>query len=195
MSAPTLSPQQIEALLSRMTLAEKAAQIMQIPTNMLSETKAENWARTGAGSFLHTLGPEAEKLQRIAVNESRLGIPLLFGIDAVRGHALKNGATLFPCPLAMACTWDPQALEATGRITAREVAADGLHWTFSPLLCVARDLRWGRVDETFGEAPALIGELAAAMIRGYQGSDLTAPDSILSLRKALSGLRRKPRRP
>lgn len=183
MSAPTLSPKQIEALLSRMTLAEKAAQIMQIPTNMLSETEAENWARTGAGSFLHTLGPEAEKLQRIAVNESRLGIPLLFGIDAVRGHALKNGATLFPCPLAMACTWDPQALEAAGRITAREVAADGLHWTFSPLLCVARDLRWGRVDETFGEAPALIGELAAAMIRGYQGSDLTAPDSILACAK------------
>ncbi len=183
MSTATLSPQQIEALLSRMTLAEKAAQVMQIPANMFPETETENWARTGAGSFLHTLGPEAEKLQRIAVNESRLGIPLLFGIDAVRGHALKNGATLFPCPLAMACTWDPQALESAGRITAREVAADGLHWTFSPLLCVARDLRWGRVDETFGEAPALIGELAAAMIRGYQGDDLTAPDSILACAK------------
>ena len=171
-----------EALLARMTLEEKAAQMIQVPTNHLTDEQAEAWALRGAGSFLHTLGARAARLQRLA-SETRLGIPLLFGIDAVRGHALKNGATVYPCPLAMACAWDAELLEAVGRATAEEVAADGLHWTFSPLLCVARDLRWGRVDETFGESPVLIGDLAAAMIRGYQGSDLAAPDSVLACAK------------
>ncbi|HPS82501.1 MAG TPA: glycoside hydrolase family 3 N-terminal domain-containing protein, partial [Candidatus Limiplasma sp.] len=169
-------------LLGRMTLEEKAAQLIQVPLNQVTPDEADEWARRGAGSFLHTLGERAEQLQRLAA-ETRLGIPVLFGIDAVRGHALKNGATLFPTPLAMACAWDDELLEAVGRVTAAEVAADGLHWTFSPLLCVARDLRWGRVDETFGEAPELIGNLAAAMIRGYQGEDLSAPDSILACAK------------
>ena len=174
--------QRVDALLSQMTLEEKAAQMMQIPANQITEAEADAWALRGVGSFLHTLGQKAEHLQRLAA-ESRLGIPVLFGIDAVRGHALKNGATVFPCPLALACSWDAPLLEAVGRATAEEVAADGLHWTFSPLLCVARDLRWGRVDETFGEAPALIGELAQAMISGYQGDDLAQPNSILACAK------------
>ena len=171
-----------QALLAQMTLEEKAAQLMQVPHNLLTDAEADVWARLGAGSFLHTMGDRAAQLQRIA-GQTRLGIPLLFGIDPVRGHALHNGATVYPCPLALACSWDADLLTAVGRATAREVAADGLHWTFSPLLCVARDLRWGRVDETFGESPALIGELAAAMIRGYQGDDLAAPDSILACAK------------
>jgi beta-glucosidase len=169
-------------LLACMTLAEKAAQMMQIPANLLTDAEAEAWAMRGAGSFLHTLGERAAHLQKIA-RESRLGIPLLFGIDAVRGHALKNGATLFPSPLAMACAWDKEQMEAVGRATAAEVAADGLHWTFAPLLCIARDLRWGRVDETFGESPFLIGELAAAMIRGLQGKTLAGGDAILACAK------------
>ncbi len=174
--------QRAAELLAQMTLEEKAAQMTQIPLNLMTDDEADAWARLGAGSFLHTLGEKAAHLSRIA-SQTRLGIPPLFGIDAVRGYALRNGATVFPCPLALACTWDEALLEEVGRATAEEVAADGLHWTFSPLLCVARDLRWGRVDETFGEAPALIGRLAAGMIRGYQGPDLAAENSILACAK------------
>ncbi|HPJ02217.1 MAG TPA: glycoside hydrolase family 3 N-terminal domain-containing protein [Candidatus Limiplasma sp.] len=173
---------QAEALLSRMTLEEKAAQMIQIPANLFTDEEAEAWAQKGVGSFLHTLGERAAKLQKIATG-NRLGIPVLFGIDAVRGHALNHKATVFPSPLAMACTWDTEALEAVGRATGAEVALDGLHWTFAPLLCVARDLRWGRVDETFGESPMLIGELAAAMIKGLQGDDLSDDDAILACAK------------
>ncbi len=172
----------IEDLLSRMSLEEKAAQMIQIPTNLFTDEEAEAWAQKGVGSFLHTLGEHAAKLQKIA-SENRLGIPVLFGIDAVRGHALNNKATVFPSPLAMACSWDRDALEAVGRATGAEVALDGLHWTFAPLLCVARDLRWGRVDETFGESPMLIGELASAMIRGIQGENLADDDAILACAK------------
>ncbi|NLI21617.1 MAG: glycosyl hydrolase [Clostridiales bacterium] len=181
-SRPNPPAQEAQALLSRMTLEEKAAQMMQIPLNLVTAEEAEAWALRGAGSFLHALGERAATLQRLAA-ETRLGIPLLFGIDAVRGHALNRDATVFPCPLAMACSWDDDLLLAVGRATGAEVAADGLHWTFSPLLCQARDLRWGRVDETFGESRVLVGNLAAAMIRGYQGEDLAAPDSILACAK------------
>jgi beta-glucosidase len=87
----------------------------------------------------------------------------------------------------MACTWDPDLLERGARAVAVEVASTGLHWTFSPVLCVARDLRWGRVDETFGEDPHLIGELGAAMIRGYQGSGLLDPSAILACAKHFAG--------
>ena len=121
-------------------------------------------------------------MQKLALG-TRLGIPLLFGIDAVRGHALHNGATVFPTQLAMACSWNPELIEKAGRVTAREVAADGLHWTFSPILCLGRDLRWGRINETFGEDPYLSGVLAAAIIKGYQGGSLSDPDSILACAK------------
>jgi beta-glucosidase len=174
--------QRADELLKRMTLEEKAAQMIQIPANLYSDEEMEAWAARGAGSFLHTLGERAKRLQKVAM-ENRLGIPVLFGIDAVRGHALKNGATVFPSPLAMACAWDMELMEAVGRATAAEVAADGLHWTFAPLLCIGRDLRWGRVDETFGESPLLIGELASAMIRGLQGNNLTDEDAILACAK------------
>lgn len=174
--------QRVEALLSQMTREEKAAQMIQISSNMVSEDEAEMWAARGAGSFLHTLGKRAEKLQQIAL-QTRLGIPLLFGIDAVRGHALYNGATIFPCPLAMACSWDTELMRNVGRVTAAEVAADGLHWTFAPLLCLARDLRWGRVNETFGEDPVLTGAMASAMIQGLQGAHLNDPESIIACAK------------
>lgn len=183
MPESNLSPaQRAAALLAQMTLEEKAAQMTQIPMNLVTPEEADEWARRGTGSFLHALGETAERLSRIA-GETRLGIPPLFGIDAVRGHGLKAEATLFPCPLALACSWNEDLLYQVGRVTAREVAADGLHWTFSPLLCIARDLRWGRVDETFGEAPPLTGAMGAAMIRGYQGDDLAAPDSIMACAK------------
>lgn len=174
--------QRVEELLARMTTEEKIAQVVQVSLNMVTPEEADEWAARGAGSFLHTLGTRAHELQTIA-GQSRLGIPLLFGIDAVRGHALYNGATIFPCPLAMACSWDEELLRQMGRVTGAEVSADGLHWTFAPLLCIARDLRWGRVNETFGEDPVLIGALAAAMIQGLQGKQLSDPDSILACAK------------
>ena len=167
---------------SRMTLSEKAAQMMQIPANQFTDEEAQAWAARGVGSFLHTLGEGAARLQNVAT-QTPARASRCCRIDAVRGHALKNGATVFPSPLAMACTWDRELLKAVGHATAAEVAADGLHWTFAPLLCIGRDLRWGRVDETFGESPLLIGEMASAMIRGLQGESLSDEDAILACAK------------
>ena len=172
----------VETLLSQMTLEEKVAQMIQIPYAHTGREESLRWARLGAGSFLHVLGDDAREVQETALH-TRLGIPVLFGIDAVRGHALNDHATVFPCPLACACGWDRNLTREMGRVTAREVATDGLHWTFAPLLCLSRDPRWGRVDETFGEDPYLTGELAAAMIRGLQGEDLAAPESIAACAK------------
>ena len=174
--------ERIERLIGQMTLEEKAAQILQIPYAQTGREESLRWADRGAGSFLHVLGDEAREVQQQALH-SRLGIPVLFGIDAVRGHALNDHGTIFPTQLACACSWNPETAEAMGRTTAREVAADGLHWTFSPLLCLSRDPRWGRVNETFGEDPFLTGEMAAAMIRGYQGENLADPESIAACAK------------
>lgn len=173
---------QAQALVDRMTLEEKVAQMVQVPCNMVTFEEAKEWARRGAGSFLHVLGDEARELQRIAC-ATRMGIPVLFGIDAVHGHCLNNKATIYPSQLALACTWSRHNAYQMARETAREVAADGLHWTFSPLFCLSRDPRWGRVNETFGEDPYLTGEMGAAMVKGYQGDDLNAPDSILACAK------------
>lgn len=195
-----LSPaKRAEILLSQMTPEEKVGQMMQISCSitdvirqgaevtfayaMMPEHEVREWAlERHAGSFLHVLGDEARAIQEMAL-ETRLGIPVLFGIDAVHGHALHNGATVFPSQLGMSCSWDRELIRQAGRVTAREVLADGLHWTFSPILCVGRDLRWGRIDETFGEDPYLIGELGEALIRGYQGDDISDPDSILACAK------------
>ena len=166
-----------------MTLEEKVAQMLQLPYNAAMDfEEALDWARKGAGSFLNVIGEPAKRLQEAACN-SRLGIPLVFGVDAVRGHSLNEHATIFPTQLACACSWDREIVREMGTVTAREVSADGLHWTFSPLLCLARDTRWGRVNETFGEDPYLVGELAAATIKGYQGEDLSDPESILACAK------------
>ncbi len=134
------------------------------------------------GSFLHVTGNEAIRLQNLAFKEG-LGIPILFGIDAIHGHAFQSGATVFPSPLGMSCSWNLQLLENMARITAIEVALSGLHWTFSPVLCIGRDLRWGRIGETFGEDPYLIGKLAKSMIKGYQGENLSDTYSILACAK------------
>ncbi|HOJ80565.1 MAG TPA: glycoside hydrolase family 3 protein, partial [Clostridiales bacterium] len=175
--------ERVNDLLERMTPEEKIGQMMQISFTSVSAEEAEKWVTERcAGSFLHALGEDAARLQEIALN-TRLGIPLLFGIDAVRGHALYNGATIFPVQLAMACTWNPELVEKAGRVTAKEVAADGLHWTFSPILCLGRDLRWGRINETFGEDPYLAGVLASSIIQGYQGDSLSDHDSILACAK------------
>ena len=174
--------EQLEALLDRMTTEEKVAQLVQVPYAMVGREEALKWAERGAGSFLHVWGEDAFEIQRAALG-SRLGIPVLFGIDAIHGHGLNDHATIFPSQLSAACSWNGELLRQIGRATAEEVAADGLHWTFSPVLCLGRDTRWGRVDETFGEDPYLAGELGAAIIRGYQGEDLSDDDSILACAK------------
>ena len=144
--------QQVETLLSQMTLEEKAAQMVQVPYTVVGREEALRWAKLGAGSFLHVLGDDAREVQQAALH-SRLGIPVLFGIDAIHGHGLNDHATIFPSQLSCACAWDKDIAREMGEVTAREVATDGLHWTFSPVLCLGRDTRWGRVDETFGEDP------------------------------------------
>lgn len=174
--------EQAKSLLAKMTVEEKVAQLIQIPYAQYGREKSIEWAKKGVGSFLHLTAEQAKEVQEIAL-QSRLGIPLLFGIDAVRGHALNDKATIFPTQLALACTWDADLVKQVGRATAKEVAADGIHWTFSPLLCLARDPRWGRCNETFGEDPFLTGELAKAMIEGYQGEDLAEENSILACAK------------
>ncbi len=169
----------LEDLLARMTLAEKVGQMLQLNAQLdlvdIVVTKT-------AGSILHTSPARLVEANRLAAT-TRLGIPLLTADDAIHGHSFWSGATIFPTQLAMACSWDADLVERSARATAVEVAATGLHWTFSPVLCIARDLRWGRVGETFGEDPFLIGELGSAMVRGYQGDGLDDPTAILACAK------------
>ncbi len=176
----------VEEILSQMTLPEKAAQMVQVPFAYVSREEALLWASRGAGSFLHVLGDDAREIQA-AARGTRLGIPVLFGIDAIHGHGLNQQAVIFPSQLAAACSWNPALVEEMGRVTAREVAADGLHWTFSPVLCLGRDTRWGRINETFGEDPYLAGELGAAIIKGYQGDDIADGEHILACAKHYIG--------
>jgi len=175
--------QRVDDLLARMTLPEKVGQMLQLDArNDLKEIVSEKLA----GSILHT--SPAKMLEAIGlVAETRLRIPLLTAEDCIHGHSFWPGATIFPTQLAMAATWDPALLERVARVTALEVAATGIHQTFSPVLCIARDLRWGRIDETFGEDPFLIGELGSAMIRGYQGGGLSDPTAILATAKHFAG--------
>ena len=177
----------IDNLISKMTVEQKAAQMLQVPVSVVGMEEARKWARLGAGSFLNVLGSDMEELSRISCEESDLKIPVIFGIDAVHGHCLNPDATIFPSQLAMACSWNRELLEKAAQVTAAEVATEGIQWTFSPILCLARDSRWGRTDETFGEDKYLAGELGAAMVKGYQGDDLSGDCSIASCAKHYIG--------
>ncbi|GAA2740981.1 glycoside hydrolase family 3 N-terminal domain-containing protein [Terrabacter aerolatus] len=181
---PSLTVEErLDDLLARMTLPEKVGQMLQLDARGDLEHIV---GTTLAGSILHT-SPE-RMVEAIALAErTRLGIPLLTADDCIHGHSFWPGATIFPTQLGMACSWDPDLVEQAARATAVEVSATGLHWTFSPVLCITRDLRWGRVGETFGEDPHLIGELGAAMVRGYQGDGLTDPTAILACAKHFAG--------
>ncbi|MFT4217062.1 MAG: glycoside hydrolase family 3 N-terminal domain-containing protein [Micropruina sp.] len=170
-------------LLSRLTLEEKVGQMMQLDAR---QDVADEVLRMGAGSLLH-VSPERLWLAHSLVEQTRLRIPLLIGEDCIHGHSFWSGATVFPTQLGMAASWDAGLVERIARVTAVEAAATGVHWTFSPVLCITRDLRWGRVNETFGEDPFLIGELASAMVRGYQGSGLDDPTAILATAKHFAG--------
>ncbi|UCE14408.1 MAG: glycoside hydrolase family 3 protein, partial [Candidatus Heimdallarchaeota archaeon] len=166
-------------LLNRMTLEEKVGQMCQLDLSHDPDV----WIKErNIGSYLNAKWKDTQDLQKKAL-ETRLGIPLIFGIDAVHGHCFHDGATVFPSQLAMSCSWNPELLEEVARITAKEVIHTGFHWTFSPILCIGRDPRWGRINETFGEDSFLIGKLASAMVRGYQGKSLSDPESILSCPK------------
>ena len=181
---PSLSVEErVADLLGRMTLEEKIGQLM------LWDGRVEDLSFVNTfqpGSVLHVLGEKVNRVMDLAA-QNRLGIPLIIGEDAIHGHSFWKGATIFPSQLAMAASWNPALLEQAARVTAEEVAPTGIHWTFSPVLCLTRDLRWGRVDETFGEDPYLIGELGAAMIRGYQGQGLDDPTAVLATAKHYAG--------
>ncbi len=198
--------QRVEDLLSKMTLAEKVGQMSQYvglfhlkksadlntPIDMmaddanafypgLSGKDLYDLIKTGnIGSFLHVLtAKEANELQK-AAQQTRLKIPLLIGIDAIHGNALYEGATVYPTPLSLASTWDPGLVRKVAQQTAREMRATGSHWAFSPNVDVARDPRWGRVGETFGEDPYLVSAMGVAMVKGLQGEGLSKPDNVLA---------------
>ncbi|HTH14311.1 MAG TPA: glycoside hydrolase family 3 protein, partial [Spirochaetia bacterium] len=173
----------VEDLLKRMTLPEKVGQLMQLDGQQIYLELVKN---RHVGSLLHINGSDADAAIRASL-ETRLGIPVLLADDGIHGHSFWAGATIFPTQLALACSWDLDLMRQTARVTAVEMRATGLNWTFSPVLCLARDLRWGRIDETFGEDPLLIGDFALAMVEGYQGKGLSDPEGILATAKHFAG--------
>jgi len=170
--------QRVEDLLNKMTLDEKIGQLNQISAAefLAPANREEMIAKGEIGSFLWTVDPERiEKYQHIAVEKSRLHIPLLFGYDVIHGFR-----TVFPAPLAMASSWDPSVEEKAQSFAAREARAIGIHWTFAPMVDIARDARWGRIVEGAGEDPYLGSAMARAQVRGFQGADLSAADKLVA---------------
>ena len=181
----TVDDARVQSLLSRMTLAEKVGQLHQINAGEAHLHEYLEWSlRTGrVGSVLNEVEVDiVNEMQRLAVEESRLRIPLLIGRDVIHGFK-----TVMPIPLAQAATWNPELVQEAARIAAREAAASGVNWTFSPMLDVSRDPRWGRIAESFGEDPTLAARLGAAMVRGYQGDSLALPGSIAACAKHFAG--------
>ncbi|MDE2143215.1 MAG: glycoside hydrolase family 3 C-terminal domain-containing protein [Elusimicrobia bacterium] len=165
----------VETLLGKMTLEEKLGQLQQLGGPIEGSPELIELAGKGAlGSTLNVRGAKAvNALQRAAMEKSRLKIPLIFGFDVIHGYR-----TVFPIPLALASSFDPAVAERAARLSAREAYADGLRWTFSPMVDIARDPRWGRVAEGAGEDPFLGAAMARAYVRGYQGEDPSAPDTL-----------------
>ncbi len=187
---PELSTEErIVDLLGRMTLEEKVGQMMQLDAR--SGDLDDLIVNKHVGSILHTSPSDLPKAVETVNTKTRLGIPLVIGDDCIHGYSFWPGATIFPEQLGMATTWDSEKVQAAGRATAEEVSATGVHWTFSPVLCIARDTRWGRVGETFGEDPYLIGEMASSIVKGYQGGakagEPLAKDAILACAKHFAG--------
>jgi beta-glucosidase len=181
----TAVAERVEALLGRMSLAEKIGQLTQIGgADFVPGPKPEEVIRSGgAGSVLWLNDTKKfNELQRIAVEESPSGIPLLFALDVIHGYR-----TIFPVPLAMASSWDPSVAEQAQEVAASEARAAGLHWTFGPMLDIARDARWGRIVEGAGEDPYLGAAMAAAQVRGFQGPYPGAPDRVVACAKHFAG--------
>jgi beta-glucosidase len=187
---PGLSPVEIPVrnpgdraaeLLEKLTLAEKIGQLCQVNGGV---GDLHDRVRQGrVGSVLNEVDPAAvNELQRVAVRESRLGIPLLIGRDVIHGFK-----TIFPIPLGQAASWDTELVKAAAGIAATEAASTGINWTFAPMIDITRDPRWGRIAESLGEDPHLCGELGAAMVRGFQGSSLDHSTSIAACAKHFAG--------
>ena len=164
----------IDALMKRMTVDEKIGQLNLPVTGDITTGQAKSSDIAGrikrgeVGGLFNLKGVEKIRdVQKLAVENSRLGIPLLFGMDVIHGYE-----TIFPIPLGLSCTWDMKAIEESARIAAIEASADGISWTFSPMVDISRDPRWGRVSEGSGEDPFLGSLIARAMIQGYQGEKL-----------------------
>ncbi|MPY86293.1 MAG: glycosyl hydrolase [Luteitalea sp.] len=172
----------IEALLAKMTLAEKLGQLQQLDGEAKGQYRPEHLelARRGLlGSTLNVRGARrVNELQRVAVKESRLGIPLIFAFDVIHGYR-----TLFPIPLGEAASWDPDAVERAAAVAATEARAAGVHWTFAPMVDIARDARWGRIAEGAGEDPYLGAVMARASVRGFQGDDYSRPNRVVACAK------------
>jgi beta-glucosidase len=175
----------IDALMKKMTLEEKIGQLNlpgsgDIITGQAKNSEIGKKIREGkvGGLFNIKSVEKIKEVQRIAVEESRLKIPLLFGMDVIHGYE-----TVFPIPLALSCSWDMKLIENSARIAATEASADGINWTFSPMVDICRDARWGRIAEGAGEDPYLGSEIAKAMVKGYQGNNLKNNNTILSCAK------------
>jgi beta-glucosidase len=174
----------IDELISRMTLREKLGQMSQtgFPEKLTDKIKDE--LRNGRwGSFYGGATPSIKaEAQHIAMKESRLGIPLIFGADLIHGFR-----TTFPIPLGESASWNPELIQRAARATAIEAVREGIHWTFAPMMDISRDPRWGRIAETLGEDPYLSGKLAGAMVRGFQGDSLSDANSIAACGKHYVG--------
>ncbi len=176
----------VEDLLRQMTIEEKVGQLSQIGGIAFIPDKIgidERVRRGHAGSILWLSDPKAiNRLQKIAVEQSRLHIPSIFGLDVIHGFK-----TIFPIPVAMAASWDPALVERSQSVAAREARASGIHWTFAPMVDIARDARWGRLIEGAGEDPYLGAAIARAQVRGFQGKDVSQPDRVLACAKHFAG--------
>ncbi|HEV2202000.1 MAG TPA: beta-glucosidase BglX [Bryobacteraceae bacterium] len=175
----------IATLLARMTLDEKLGQMSQstamkspISNRIKDEIRHGRW-----GSFLNAGAPaDRAEAQRIAMQESRLGIPLIFGRDVIHGYR-----TIFPIPLAQSASWDPELVAKAARIAAEEASAEGIRWTFAPMIDISRDPRWGRIAESLGEDPYVTSVLGDAMIRGFQTESLSSPNTLAACAKHYVG--------
>jgi beta-glucosidase len=192
LAVPTLFAQghpNAKDLLQQMTLDEKIAQLAQLPGFPIPEFVQQVGApedvirKYGAGSVLWVSEPkQINRLQHIAVDESRLHIPILFGLDVIHGYH-----TIFPAPIAMASSWDPELVEAAQTVAAREARAGGIAWTFAPMLDIARDARWGRMVEGAGEDPYLGAAIARPQVLGFQGTQAGSLDHVLACAKHFAG--------
>ena len=173
----------IDNLMSKMTVEDKIGQLNLVtsggfsPTGPVITDNVEGKIKAGqVGGIFNLYGPaKVRAAQELAVKNTRLHIPLLFGLDVIHGHK-----TVFPIPLALSCSWDMGVIERSADIAAKEASADGLNWTFSPMVDIARDPRWGRIAEGAGEDPYLGSQVAQAMVKGYQGTDLSDDHTIMA---------------